>query len=314
LRLSRLSAYLSPPTKLQLFEDIVDVILDRRRSHAEGPGNLLIRQTLRYERDNVIFTTSQFKVTVASFSHDCTIQPALLSRQWRYISKKRTGQPLGADEIAANCLMEDIDHLLRRTFPRDVRYNPSFSTGYDFFIDFAMAKAMTLLSGMTSQIASRSTKLAIAKRPTVIRRLSGSRPGAKRRLSSAVVPVGFSVRWHNSKGRTMSHGLVENHRRSGDAMSSADEVLSLLETRRSVAMTLLTDPGPSKDQLRRMLTIAARVPDHGALQPWRFIVIDGEARKHASERLAPIFAAENEAMEPAQREKFTGVISRVLTQ
>ena len=78
-------------------------------------------------------------------------------------------------------------------------------------------------------------------------------------------------------------------------------------------MTLLTDPGPSKDQLRRMLTIAARVPDHGALQPWRFIVIDGEARRHASERLAPIFAAENEAMEPAQREKFTGVISRVLT-
>jgi nitroreductase len=110
----------------------------------------------------------------------------------------------------------------------------------------------------------------------------------------------------------MSHGLVENHRRSGDAASSADELLTLLETRRSVAMTLLIDPGPSKDQLRRMLTIAARVPDHGALQPWRFIVIDGEARKHASERLAPIFAAENEAMEPARREKFTGVISRLL--
>jgi hypothetical protein len=42
-------------------------------------------------------------------------------------------------------------------------------------------------------------------------------------------------------------------------------------------------------------------------------IIDGEARRHASERLAPVFAAENEAMEPAQREKFTGVISRVLT-
>jgi hypothetical protein len=65
----------------------------------------------------------------------------------------------------------------------------------------------------------------------------------------------------------MSHGLVENHRRSGDAASSGDELLTLPETRRSVAMTLLTDPGPSKDQLRRMLTIAARVPDHGALQP-----------------------------------------------
>jgi hypothetical protein len=137
LRLSRLSGDLSPATKPQLFEDIVDVILDRRRTHAEGPGNLLIRQTLRYERDNVIFTTSQLEVTVVSFSHDCTIRPALLSRQRGYVSKKRTGQPLGADEIAANSLMEDIDHLLRRTFPRDVRYNPSFSTGYDFFIDFA---------------------------------------------------------------------------------------------------------------------------------------------------------------------------------
>jgi hypothetical protein len=123
LRLSRLSGDLSPATKLQLFEDIVDVILDRRRTHAEGPGNLLIRQTLRYERDNVIFTTSQLKVNVVLFSRDCTIQPASLSRQRGYVLKKRTGQPLGADEIAAN--------------PRDVRCNPSFSTGYDFFIDFA---------------------------------------------------------------------------------------------------------------------------------------------------------------------------------
>ena len=57
LRLSRLSGDLSPATKLQLFEDIVDVIFDRRRTHAEGAGNLLIRQTLRYERDNVILTT-----------------------------------------------------------------------------------------------------------------------------------------------------------------------------------------------------------------------------------------------------------------
>jgi nitroreductase len=96
----------------------------------------------------------------------------------------------------------------------------------------------------------------------------------------------------------ISHGLVENHRLSGDAASSGDEILTLLETRRSVAMTLLTDPGPSKDQLRRMLTIA--------LQPWRFIIIDGEARKHVSERLAPIFAAENEAMEPARRRRLYG--------
>jgi hypothetical protein len=48
LRLSCLIGDLSPATKPQFFKDIVYVILDRRRPHAEGPGNLLIRQTLRY--------------------------------------------------------------------------------------------------------------------------------------------------------------------------------------------------------------------------------------------------------------------------
>jgi nitroreductase len=76
---------------------------------------------------------------------------------------------------------------------------------------------------------------------------------------------------------------------------------------------MLTDPGPTEDQLRRMLTIAARVPDHGGLEPWRFIVIDGEARRQASAQLARIFAAENATMETEKREKFTGIIARVLT-
>jgi nitroreductase len=89
--------------------------------------------------------------------------------------------------------------------------------------------------------------------------------------------------------------------------------MDLLATRRSVAMTMLTEPGPTPEELRRMLTVAARVPDHGALEPWRFIVIEGEARLKAGERLAPIFVAENTTMEPEKREKFAGVIARIFT-
>lgn len=45
---------------------------------------------------------------------------------------------------------------------------------------------------------------------------------------------------------------------------------SYLETRRSALSMTLADPGPSDEQVRTMLTIATRVPDHGKLAPWRF--------------------------------------------
>ena len=56
----------------------------------------------------------------------------------------------------------------------------------------------------------------------------------------------------------------------------------------------LTAPGPSAEQLQRILTIAARVPDHGKLAPWRFIVVDGDARA----ALAAKFNALRKAAEP----------------
>ncbi len=42
-----------------------------------------------------------------------------------------------------------------------------------------------------------------------------------------------------------------------------------------------------------MLTIAARVPDHGKLVPWRFIVLAGDARKRAGETVGALYAAKN---------------------
>lgn len=61
-----------------------------------------------------------------------------------------------------------------------------------------------------------------------------------------------------------------------------------LLTRRSVGMAFLQEPGPSPDQLRTLLTIATRVPDHGKIAPWRLVVFSGDARAQAGEMLADI--------------------------
>ena len=58
-------------------------------------------------------------------------------------------------------------------------------------------------------------------------------------------------------------------------------LLHLLATRRSVAPVALSGPGPTAEELAALLKTAARVPDHGKLAPWRFIVFSGEARERA---------------------------------
>ncbi|HEX4299195.1 MAG TPA: nitroreductase [Devosia sp.] len=61
-----------------------------------------------------------------------------------------------------------------------------------------------------------------------------------------------------------------------------------LKTRRSVGIGFLRDPGPSPAELDEILTIGTRVPDHGKVVPWRLVVIEGEARQQAGDRLAAI--------------------------
>jgi nitroreductase len=69
------------------------------------------------------------------------------------------------------------------------------------------------------------------------------------------------------------------------------DALELLRTRRSVKPIELHGPGPSAAELATLLTVASRVPDHGKLTPWRFIVFDGEARRTAGESIAAVFCA-----------------------
>ena len=101
-----------------------------------------------------------------------------------------------------------------------------------------------------------------------------------------------------------------------------ESTLALLRTRRSVKPDLMTEPGPTPVQLEEILTIAARVPDHKKLVPWRFIVFTGDARSSFGERIAKACQAED-TMPPsnvrleAERNRFlrapvvVAVISRV---
>lgn len=71
-----------------------------------------------------------------------------------------------------------------------------------------------------------------------------------------------------------------------------NDCVELLRTRRSVPPQNLAGPGPSPAELDEILTIAARVPDHGRLVPWRFLVIAGEARLRVGEAIAAAFSAD----------------------
>lgn len=70
------------------------------------------------------------------------------------------------------------------------------------------------------------------------------------------------------------------------------DALPLLSTRRSVKPIELTGPAPSAADIETLLTIASRVPDHGKLAPWRFILFDGDARKQIGEKLVDAFKAD----------------------
>jgi nitroreductase len=71
------------------------------------------------------------------------------------------------------------------------------------------------------------------------------------------------------------------------------DAIELLKTRRSMKPREMTGPGPSPAELETILTIGARVPDHGKLAPWRFIVFEGDARVRAGKIIAGVFAKKN---------------------
>lgn len=69
------------------------------------------------------------------------------------------------------------------------------------------------------------------------------------------------------------------------------ETLALLSRRRSTVALAMNEPGPSAEQVDQLIAIASRVPDHGKLAPWRFIVFQGEARTRFGQILGQVFKA-----------------------
>ena len=64
-------------------------------------------------------------------------------------------------------------------------------------------------------------------------------------------------------------------------------MIDFLTSRRSTVARMMDGPGPSDEDLHKIMDAGMRVPDHGRLTPWRFIVIRGEAR----EKLGDVIAA-----------------------
>lgn len=79
--------------------------------------------------------------------------------------------------------------------------------------------------------------------------------------------------------------------------------LAVLASRRSVPSRLLGAPGPDPGQLLHLLTAASRVPDHGKLVPWRFLLIRGDTRLRLGDLLAARALARDANASPAAIEK-----------
>jgi len=85
------------------------------------------------------------------------------------------------------------------------------------------------------------------------------------------------------------------------------DAIELLTTRRSFKPIELAGPPPSAAEIDTLLTVASRVPDHGKLTPWRFIVFEGAARRTAGAAIAAAFRVKYPDAKPehveAERER-----------
>lgn len=93
--------------------------------------------------------------------------------------------------------------------------------------------------------------------------------------------------------------------------------LALLHTRRSGKPRDMVAPGPSPEQLRAIMEAAIRVPDHGKLAPWRFVIVGDDQRDRLATLLTEAYRTEKpeagrleiEAMEQFARQAPTLVVA-----
>jgi len=86
-------------------------------------------------------------------------------------------------------------------------------------------------------------------------------------------------------------------------LNDRSSALSLLETRRSGKPRELVGPGPTAAEMERILTIAARAPDHGTLTPWRFVAVGDDQRDALEALLLRALAEQEPGAAPAKHQK-----------
>ncbi|SCW89305.1 Nitroreductase [Rhizobium mongolense subsp. loessense] len=92
-------------------------------------------------------------------------------------------------------------------------------------------------------------------------------------------------------------------------MKSDIKLIDYLAVRRSIPAFQMSEPGPEKAEIEEILRLASRVPDHGKLAPWRFIVYRGEERVHIGKELLELALEAkpdlSEEMVEVERARFT---------
>jgi nitroreductase len=84
---------------------------------------------------------------------------------------------------------------------------------------------------------------------------------------------------------------------------ASPQVLDFLALRRSASAVTLMEPAPSPDELDSLLRLAARVPDHGKLAPWRFVLLRGEDKAAFAGRLEALANSRGDARAAAKLAK-----------
>jgi nitroreductase len=90
---------------------------------------------------------------------------------------------------------------------------------------------------------------------------------------------------------------------NGPMLNDRTSALSLLKTRRSGRPREMVGPGPSDEELRQILEVAMRVPDHGKLVPWRFVIVGKDQREQFALLLRRALQEEDQSAGPAHHEK-----------
>ena len=76
-------------------------------------------------------------------------------------------------------------------------------------------------------------------------------------------------------------------------LNDTSSLLAFLKSRKSASVKAMGGQGPTPGQLNEILEIATRVPDHGKLAPWRFVIFEGEARAKVGEKFVSRWAELN---------------------